>query len=288
MWVSAKLRGKVLRIFILIIAITAFLGCSPEIKKPQKREEMEEITISGAGTGLPWIEIMAKAYTANHPEAKIEFLPEIHTSGGIKGVAQGTLDIGVIARYPNTEEKKYQLKYRLVAKVALVMAVNPNVKITNLSSQQIRDVYSGKITNWKQVGGHDAKIVVLDRNEDGSAKIYLRQHILGEELKITDEVTLFYHEGDMAEMIKTTPNAIGFLASTLVQENKLRALSLDGVAPSMQNVQNGKYKMRRNLGIVTKGQPKGLSEKFINFIFSSKGQKILLKNGYAPTSLLKD
>lgn len=268
-------------LIILLVFLLGILGCKTASQPAKKPAAPVKYKISGAGTGIPLLKILADAFTAEHPEVKFEFLPEVHTTGGIKGTEAGTLDIGILARKLKPEEEVYRFHYFPVAKVGIVMAINSEVSgVNGITSQQVRDIYAGRITNWQALGGPNADIVILDRNEDGSAKIYLREKVLGADLKITDRATVLYHEGDLADTLATTPNAIGYLAYSEAKKRQLKILALDGVEPSMENVKNEKYSLVRLIGIVVKKQPQGNIKKFIDFLGSAEAKKLMRTNGY--------
>ncbi len=273
---------------ILLLIITLLFSCDSKTKKSAKTKEepVDRIKISGSGTCTPLLKKLAKVYESKHPESRIVFLPSGHSSFGIKGTAGGTLDIGAVSRELKAEEKKYKLNYYLVSNDGLVMAVHPSVKITDIDTQQVRNIYNGKIRNWKELEGQDGEIVVLDRNEDESAKIILRKYVLETNLEIAEKAIPLFYESDMVETLTTTPNTIGYLSlGYAISENlKIRVLSLDGVEATVENIQSGKYRMIRPLGIVVKGPPKGLKKDFIKFIFSIAGQRVMTENGFAPAA----
>ncbi len=271
------------RVFSLVlVASMVFFSCAPKQEKI-KPQPVTSIKISGSDTCRPLVEILARAYSKSHPELKIRFLPSTHSKGGIEGAAQGLLDIGLVSRELKPEEKALGLTYLLLSNDGLAVATNNSVKVKNLTTQQVRDIYSGKVKNWKELGGADAPIVVLDRNEDESAKIILRQYVLGKTLQITKEATVLYYESDMVETLEKTPNTIGYLSLGYALSKKLpiNLISLDGVVPSVTNVLNGKYKVTMPLGIVYI-KPKPQTKKLIDFFQSEEANRLMIKNGFAP------
>lgn len=271
------------RVFgLALIVLMVFISCTPKQEKP-KPQSVLSIKITGSGTCRPLIEILARQYSKLHPEVKIVFLPGTHSKGGIEGAAQGLIDIGLVSRELKPEEKAFGLTYLVLSNDGLAIATHNLVKVKNLSTQQVRDIYSGKIKNWKETGGDDAPIIVLDRNEDESAKIILRQYVLGKTLPITKESTVLYYESDMVEALKRTPNTIGYLSLGYALSKKLpiNLVSLDGVAPSVNNILNGKYKVVRPLGIVYK-RTTPQTKKLIDFFQSEEAMKLMIENGYAP------
>lgn len=269
----------------IIIAALLLLSCSSGAnKQTQTKKAVDEVKISGSGTCLPVLHKLAAAYRRKNPDSRFVFLPSGHSSLGVKGVTSGTIDIGAVSRELDPEEQRFKLKYHLISNDGLVVAVHRDVNITNLSKQQVCDIYSGKIKNWSELGGQNAEIVILDRNEDESAKIILRKYVLGSDLKITEKAIPLFYESEMVETLTSTPNTIGYLSLgyAISEKFKMNIVSLDGITPSIENIENGKYQITRPLGIVVKGNPKGLSRKFINFIFSKDGFDVMIENGFAP------
>lgn len=281
-WLKRK-GGLFLLIPFLLIFMLALDGCRPggEPGVPSLREA-RRIKIAGSRTCLPLFQILAEAYKTKHPDVDIVFLPGAHSLAGIQGVHNGTLDIGLVSRELTPEETKLGLKYYVVSLDGLAVFTNPSVKIKNLTTDRVKAIYAGEITNWSEVGGPDQKIIVLDRAEDESAKIILRQYVLGN-MPTTPNATLMFFESDMVRALETTPYAIGYLSLgyAISRSLALNVVSLDGNAPTAKNIYNGTYRVVRPLGIVVKREPAGLAKAFLDFVFSKNGQRVMEKNGYA-------
>lgn len=269
-------------LLVLLLLTVSFLGCRATQTTQPSLEKAKRIKISGSRTCLPLMEILAKAYEKKHPDVEIVFLPGAHSSAGIQGVYHNTLDIGSVSRELKPDEAQLGLTYKVVSNDGLAIFTSQDVKLSNLATEQVKGIYAGTITNWKEVGGPDAKIVVLDRAEDESAKIILRKYVIGD-VKVTAEATVLNLESDMVDALKTTPDAIGYLSLgySIAQSLPLNMPSLDGVAPKIVNIHDGSYKAVRPLGIVYKKRPQGLTKDFLNFVFGKEGKKVMEKNGYA-------
>lgn len=263
-----------------------FPSCTPLPKKEVKKEEkIKVIRVSGSKTCLPLMKILAREFEKRNPDYKIQFLPGAHSKAGIKGVAQGILDVGAVSRRLKPEENALGVRYYCLSSDGLAVGVSKNIKIKNITSEEIRKIYRGEITNWKELGGPDTPIVVLDRNEDESAKIILRQYVLGDELQITPKAVKLYFESDMINALVETPNAIGYfsLGYALSEKIPVNILSFNGVEPNVKNIKKKKYKMVRPLGVVVKNN-KPEVQKFLDFILSEEAGKIMEKSGFAPCS----
>jgi len=247
-----------------------------------------EVKITGSGSTYPAMEALAAAYEASKTEekAKIVFLPPSQSESGISGTRDGLVDLGSLSRTLKPQEDDGTLVYWEVARDALTVATHPDVEgVTNLQTDDLKAIYSGTTTNWQQVGGPDAMIVVLDRPEDESGKRLLREHYLGQALENAPDAVVLRHESDLIEAVTGTPYSIGAfsLAYAIANQLAVNRLRLDDVAPTVENVQSGKYPMVRILGLVSRQTPSTETQKFMDFIFSNAGAEALLEAGFVPS-----
>lgn len=280
------MKNIVIILFVLALLGGAWFVASgkvPGLAKFGQTKVTEEIVISGSSSVSLVLELFVKPYEAKYPGRKIKFLPGTSTGDGIKGVAEGTLTIGSGSRLMKEEEKKKypQVENLHFANDAMVLGVNPGVTVDNLTSAQIKDIYAGKITNWNQVGGSDAEIVVLDREEDESTKILLREKILGKDLKVTSRAIELHSLAETNKTIEKTANSIGqtSLGVIRMQQLKIKPLHLDGIVASNETVKNGQYALVRKFGVaINKDSITQAGRDFVDFIFSPTGKKILEDN----------
>lgn len=237
--------------------------------------------VSGSNVTLPLVRLLAHEYPDRSVE--FEFLPGLHTAGGVQGVAGGELDIGLVSRELTDEERALGLRYVLLSNDALVVAVHPTVGVKTLTSEQVRGIYSGRYRSWQELGGPDLPIVVLDRNEDESAKIALRAHVLGHSLEVTSAAAVLSHEPDMIAAVASTPGAIGYfsLGAAVSQNVAVDLIALDGVAPTVENVKSGRYRAVRPLGVVTRPDSAPAIERFLEWAVGPEGRAVMERNGYA-------
>lgn len=276
-------------IFFLLAGITTVttisaceFGSNLNNQAEVQPQQKHEITISGSGSAYRALELLAAAYEEKNPNIKVVFKPSSQTSGGVIGVKDAAIDIGVASR-DLTPEESSGIEYRVVAKDALVVATHEDVKgVKNLTRQQLKAIYRGNINNWQQVGGSDNRIVVLDRAEDEASKIIIRKHYLGKDLQVTSKAALMLKQKHVIETLLNTPNTIGYLSLVQAINEKLsiNTLSLDGVEPTISNIKNGKYKMTRNIGIMWKDDSSKISRNFIDFLASEEAAKKLEAAGY--------
>ncbi len=243
--------------------------------------------MAGAASVYPALQLLASSYAGTDGNGQVMFWPGNQTLGGITAVREGLVEVGAVTRAPKPEETDDSVQYRELAKDPLVVAVHPSVAgVTDLTSGQLRAVYCGTVRNWRELGGPDATIVVLDRPEDESAKVLLRQHHLGKDLKVTDAAVLLDTESELGTTLRDTPYAIGALslAYATIGDLGVHPLSLDGVAPSADNVAAGQYRMVRSVGLVWRTAPNGKTPQFIDYALSEAGASTLRKAQYIPSS----
>lgn len=277
--------GSLLLACLLFVSAFSHGGCKPENeKRPSSYFKVETIRVSGSEACLALVKILAGKFQKKDPSVRFEFLPSIYSAGGIKGVAEGTLDIGAINLEPEPKEEKSGLKYYLLSNDGLAIGTSKDVPISGLTTEQVKQIYAGEIVSWEDVEEPDSLIVVLDREERESAKILFRKHVLGPELKVTAAAPVLYSGSDMLEALQTTSFAIGYfsLGHALSEKAEVNLLSLDGIAPTVGNIKSGKYKFNRPVGVVIKEDAKRAVKSFVEFCLSNEGRKLMAKAGYAP------
>lgn len=277
---------KLNTLFTVIMGVLAWLGLpscmSTKTDNLVQPQGQQEIKISGSGSAYWALKILATAYEQKYPNIRVVFNPSSKTSEGVRGVKEGIIDIGVTSRELAVRESN-GIEYRAIALDPLAIATHKSVTgIRNLQAEQLQAIYRGEVKNWRDLGGPDAPIVLLDRAEDEGAKILLRRYYLGQKLRVTSEAMIMPKEKDVIKMVDTTYYSVGlFSLVRAIKENlPVNHLNLDEVAPTLENVRNGKYKMVRAIGIVWKGEPEASVEEFIEFLSSQEAAKILEEAGY--------
>ena len=243
----------------------------------------EVIKIGGSLEAYEMIEVLKEAYEAETESTSTEFkfLNSSQSSGGIQGVKDGVLDIGLTSRELTESETNGQIKYRAIASTAMLLGTNESVaNVTNITSDKLKAIYRGETNNWQTLGGSNAEIILLDIPEDESEKKLLRKHYLGN-LKITSRAILFADDDDVIEALQTTPNSIGPVPrQETLDEASINILTIDGIAATPENIRNGQYKLVYSIGIVFAAEPTEATQGFINYIVSEAGKQELADAGY--------
>ena len=201
------------------------------------------------------------------------------SSAGVEAVTNGTADIGDVSRALTDEEKAGGLVENIVALDGIAVVTDTANTATNLTTQQLKEIYTGKITNWSEVGGADQNIVVIGR-ESGSGT----RDAFEEILDIADQCQLaqtLNETGAVAAAVQSTPGAIGYISLDALND-KVKALQLDGVAPSEETVKDGSYTLQRPFVMATKGEISEQSaqvQAVFEFINSDAGQEVISSVG---------
>ena len=243
------------------------------------------IKIGGSAETYKVLELITNAYTATAPDVGFDFFPPSQTSAAIQGIKSRSLDIGADSRTPTPEAAEQPHTKLTLAETPLVMVVHNSVTgITDITSDQIRAIYSGQITNWQTLGGPDAPIVLLDFTEDENEKKLLRQIYLGEDLVITPTAIVFAEDDELAETAAITEFSIAAIPyGEELAELPVTVLSIDQIAPSAQALRSGDYAMVLPLGIVMEAPPSPDIQSFLDFATSPESKRILQGANYVVT-----
>lgn len=241
-----------------------------------------KITISGSTSVGPTMEVLAEAYQKNN-DVKIE-VQQPGSSAGIKNTIDGTSDLGMSSRDLKDEETA-DVEGTQIAIDGIAVVTNKANKVKNLKVDQVKDIFTGKITNWKEVGGEDAPIVVISR-EEGSGTRDGFQDILGfESEELTKDATISDGSGNVKSTVEGNENSIAYISFGYLDDT-LNDLKIDGVEANDDNVVAGKYPISRPFLVVNKKDAMTDNSKaFIDFIMSEEGQNIISEEGFikAPT-----
>ncbi|MEW5934003.1 MAG: phosphate ABC transporter substrate-binding protein [Bacillota bacterium] len=273
----------------MVVAMAALVvsGCSgSKTAEPQKEVLKGSITAVGSTALQPLVERAAARFMEVHPEVQIS-VQGGGSGTGLSQVASGACDIGNSDVFAEEKEglDASQLVDHKVCVVGMAAVVNPGVTVEDLTRQQLIDIFTGKITNWKDVGGPDVKVVLVNRPKGSGTRATFKKYALGgvEEAQGIEEDS----SGTVRRIIKDTPGAIGYLALSYL-DGSVKALSLDGVAPTKENIVTGKYPVWAYEHMYTKGQPSGVTKAFLDYMFSSEVQTSLVPElGYIPATEMK-
>jgi phosphate transport system substrate-binding protein len=243
----------------------------------------ERVTIKGSTTVLPIAQACAEAFMDKNSQADIS-VQGGGSSVGIAALLDKTTDIADSSRsIKDTEVDKaiangVEPKAHVVAMDGIAVVVHPSNSVSALTKKQIRAIYTGAISNWSQLGGPNEKIVVVSRDTSSGTFEAFNELVLDKQ-KVRADALMEASNQAVASVVAKTPGAVGYVGLGFIS-NELKALIVEGVAPSKETVLTGKYPISRPLFMYTNGKPQGAVKDFIDFVVSKEGQKIADEQGY--------
>lgn len=238
------------------------------------------LSIAGGTAHIPVVKEAAKRIMKFNNKIKIT-IGGGGSGVGIKKVGEGLIDIGNSGRKASANEvEKYGLYLYRWAVDGVAVVVNPQNGIKNVSNETLGKIFSGEIANWKEIGGADAKINIYTRdNASGTRKVFWKKALLKGD--ISKKAVFISSNGAMKSAVSRDKNGIGYISIGHI-DNSVKGVSIEGVSPGLENVKSGKYKVARGLYSNTRGEAKGLSGKFIDYLYSDEGQDIIASKGFIP------
>ena len=245
----------------------------------------DPIVIKGSTTVLPIAQGALEAFTKKNPGVQIS-LSGGGSGEGIKGLLDNTLNIANSSREIKKEEialaetKGIKPVAHVVAYDAVIPVVHPKNKVSNLSTDQLSQIYQGKITNWKEVGGEDLKIVVISR-DSSSGTFETWDHFVMKKAKVAPTAQMLASNGALVTAVSKNRYAIAYLGMGYINKS-VKPLQVNGIIASAKTALSKEYPISRELYMYTNGEPTGDVAKFLAFVKSAEGQKIVAKEGFVP------
>ena len=263
---------------LLAVGISAALaGCGG--KSPTENVTAQTVSTDGSTSMEKVIGYLSEAYMSENSGTKITYNPT-GSGAGIQAVSEGRCDIGLSSRDLKPEEAE-TLNSEVIAIDGIAMIVNPQNPVSDLTIEQIGKLYKGEIENWSEVGGSDAPVVLIGREAASGTRDGFESITETEDAcKYTQELT---STGDVVQTVSSNPNAIGYASLASVKDS-VKLLSVEGVTPTTETIQNGTYKIQRNFVFVTP-KNKELSEaaqSFMDYALSAAADEMIEKAGAVP------
>ena len=267
---------------ILSALALVLLGASLAVAAPLDsfKGQKGSIDIAGGTAHIPVMKKAAQAIMAANGDIRITVAGG-GSGVGVQKVGEGLVQIGNTGRaLKESEVTKYGLVSFPFAIDGVAVAVNPENTVTGLSKAQVKDIFAGKITNWKELGGKDAAISLYVR-EDGSGTRETFEERALDKGTSARSANVVNSNGAMKTAIAQDPNAIGYVGIGHLDAS-IRGVTVDGMVPSQENAASGAYTITRLLYMNTKGEPTGLTGLFIDYIYSEDGKGFISDSGYIP------
>lgn len=295
-----KLKKLVCTAVSIVITAGTLAGCGSSAGNAAGGDGATEavkltgsITAAGSSALKPLVDDAADAFNEKHPDVNITI--DAGGSGeGLKQVSEGTVNIGnsdVEASEKLDAAKAAELTDHRVCVVTMAPIVNKSVTaggVKNLTKEQLTGIFTGKIVNWKEVGGADEQIVLVTRPESSGTRATFKKYALGGASEASNKSMETDDSGVLLQNVKTTSGAIGYVAlSYLVNNPGVDTLSIDGVAPTLENTYNGSYPVWTYEHMYTKGQPDTVVKVFLDYIMSDEYGVKMESLGYGVSSKMQ-
>lgn len=261
-------RRWIMLVMVGVLALSLVLiGCGTKLSGT--------VTEAGSTTVYPLAQAFAEAFQAKHPDVTVS-TAQGGSGAGISQCASGAVDIGAASRELTSTDPP--LVTHLLARDGIAVITKPSNPVTGLTKAQVKDIFKGSITNWKDVGGPDHAIDVYVREETSGTRGAFQELVMGSDTIVSTAI-VENGSGPIKVAVGGDAYGIGF-ESMAYLDSTIKALDIDGVAATQANAKSGTYPIIRPLYFLTKEEPTGLVKDFIDFCLSTEGQQIVADNGY--------
>lgn len=266
----------------LLLSLT-LVGCGGGSE--QSGGQKTTITVAGSTTVLPIAEIAAEKFQAKTGNQVL--VSGLGSSAGIEAVISGTADIASSSRDLTPEEASHELVSTVIAHDGIAIIVNDSNPVQNVTLDQLRDIYAGKITNWDELGGPNMAIQLVNRDEASGTREAFRSIVMrGEDFDRSAAV--LPGTGQVRDVVSRSAGAIGYISIGFVQSDyattTVKTLTVDGVEATKDNVSSGAYPISRDLYFFTNGDPQGVAYDYIMYVLSDDMTQTIEDAGYIPIS----
>ena len=279
---KCSLSKTLLAGLVLSLTLQGCSGSGIQVSSPDTQQQ--KLTITGSSTVAPLISEMGKRFEAQNPEIRVD----VQTGGSSRGLSdtdRGLADIGMVSRALKEEELQERQGY-IVALDGISPIVHADNPLTEIDSEDVVAIYTGEIDNWKELGGSDAPITVINKAEGRSTLELFLKHFKLEPEQIQASAII----GDNQQGIKTVsgnPDAIGYVsigaaAYSIEQGVPIQLLNLDGVEASVDRVIDGSFPLSRPLSLVVKGEPTPLAQEFLDFALAEENHDLIREQNFVP------
>jgi len=275
------MRKKVFAGGLALISLFIFAGATVYAGDLDAfKGERGAIKIAGGTAHIPVMKEAAKRIVTFNPDIQISIAGG-GSGVGIKQVGEGLVDIGNSGRKPTDDEiARYDLKMFKWAVDGVGIVVSLRNPVKSLTKSQLMDIFAGKISSWKTLGGADKEINLYTRDKSSGTRAVFWKMALGKG-EISPKANFVVSNGAMKSVVSNDPYGIGYVSVGYI-DSTVAPVALDGVVPTLDTVKTGTYKIARGLYSNTKGDPTGLTKDFIDYLYMPEGQKIIAGKGFIP------
>jgi len=271
----SQIRGLMVQSKAILISSCVAVLVGSALCTGCRREDGNTVKVMGSTSIQPFAELEAQEYAKTNSDRSVD-VEGGGSTAGLQAVVEGLAHIGMCSRSLKSDEAK-QFQTVIIARDGLAIVVNPANPVKGLTVEQLCGLFSGKIQNWKEVGGLDGPVRPITREEGSGTRESFVGLVMGK-TRITRKALTQESNGAVKELVKGDPAAIGYMSLGLVGD-ELKALPVDGCEPTTDNVLSGRYKLVRPFLFVTKGAESDEAQHYINYVLSQEGQRLLESEG---------
>ncbi len=269
-------------IIYLITFLILLTACS---SVPNNKVEI--IRIKGSDTMFGLTTSLAEEFMKTHNYISI-YVEGGGTKEGIDALIKGQTDIAITSRLPSGYETKLLAEYYgsvgmfyLIAKDGIIIYLNKENKVSNLSFGQLQNIFSGTLTNWLEVGGENSIITVVNRPPTSGTHVYFKEHVLIDG-NYTDKAIIRFTNKNVIKEVENNLTAIGYGGFGFIKDEDIKYSNVNNIPPTEENIRNDTYPLTRYLHFFTTRTAKGATKLFIDWVLSPEGQKVIKKLGFVP------
>lgn len=255
----------------------SFVLCLVLLSACAGSRSQNDVIVAGSTSIQPFADKWAEVFMEKRPSLGVS-VQGGGSSAGIQACKAGACQIGMSSRELKADEK--DLHEIVIARDGLAIIVHPSNPVRGATLFQVKQIFSGDLTNWKQLGGPDKEITVVTREEGSGTRGAFQELVMGKTRIFKGAITEDSN-GTVREIVANDPFSVGFISLGLVNE-QVRALALDGVIGNEASIRSGAYKLVRPFLFLTRGDPSGPAKEFIDFVLSDEGQALVKKEGLIP------
>jgi len=258
---------------VLAVVLVVVAGCRPS--------QRGGLTIAGSTSVQPIAELLADRYMERHPASLID-VQGGGSSAGIRAALSGAAEIGMSSRELKPDESGLQA--HLMARDAIALIVHPSNPVRALTKEQVRGIFSGRVTRWEEVGGPPAEITFITREEGSGTRGAFEELVMGEDTEIAADGIVQDSTGAARAIVAGDPHAIAFISLGMVTPEVV-AVALEGVQPTPETAANGTYPLTRPFLLLTNGKPSPKAQEYLDFVVTPESQATITEEGYIPAQL---
>lgn len=266
----------------LLCCVPLLSGCD------RSHDSATQLIVTGSTTILPIAEQAGEGFVKASPDTSV-LVSGLGSSAGIEAVMTGTSEIGSSSRDLKAEEEGLGLVDTPIAFDGIAVIVNPSNPVSDLTVEQLRAIFSGEITNWRELGGENRGIDLVNRDEASGTREAFKKAVMTDDARFDPSAVVLPGTGQVRDVVSRSKGAVGYISVGFVEprfaSRRVKALSVNGVVPTEETVTTQEYPIARTLHFFTKGKPTGLAARYIAYVLSDEVQQgVVVDAGFVPVS----